>query len=199
MDIPNIMRREAERVASQWARTRIGIVDAYDPSHYAVKVRLQPEDALTGWIPVTSPWVGNGWGFFAPPTPGDVVDVHFQEGGKEAGFACLRFFSTVTKPLAVPSGEFWLVHQSGAFVKLTNDGKLTLQDASGAFLELNNNGTATLNANLLVQGTITATGDISDQNGTKGTVQNIRAVYDTHEHGGVVSGSANTAIPNQQL
>ena len=183
----------------RWARTRIGIVDGYDPAHYAVTVRLQPENAPTGWIPVTSPWVGNGWGLFAPPSPGNVVDVHFQEGGKEAAFACLRFFSTVTRPLAVPAGEFWLVHATGAFVKLTNDGKLSLQDASGASLVLDNNGTATLHADLLVQGTITATGDISDRNGANGTVQNIRAVYDGHTHSGVVSGGATTAIPNQQL
>jgi uncharacterized protein involved in type VI secretion and phage assembly len=197
--ILNIMRREAERTTSQWARKRIGIVDAYDPSHYAVKVRIQPENTLTGWVPVMSPWVGNGWGLFAGPSPGDVVEVDFQEGGKEAGFAGLRFFSTVTKPLPVPSGEYWLVHQSGAYVKLTNDGKLNLQDASGASLVLDNNGTATLTANLLVNGTITATGDISDQNGAKGTVQNIRSVYDTHTHDGVASGSATTAIPNQPL
>jgi hypothetical protein len=197
--ILNLMRREAERVGGQWARKRVGIVDAYDPSHYAVKVRLQPENTLTGWIPITSPWVGNGWGFYAGPTPGDVVEIDFQEGGKEAGFTGLRFYSTVTKPLPVPSGEFWLVHASGAFIKLTNDGKLSLQDGAGSFLTLNNDGTATLKADLTVQGTITATQDIYDLNGSKGTMQNIRTVYDTHTHSGVQTGGGNTGVPNQPL
>ena len=38
----------------------------------------------------------------------------FQQGGKEAGVHRRRqFYSAKTKPLAVPSGEFWLVHQIG--------------------------------------------------------------------------------------
>jgi len=76
---------------------------------------------------------------------------------------------------------------------------VSLQDASGSFLTLNNDGTATLKANLTVQGTITATGDIYDQNGAKGTVQNIRSVYDSHTHSGVATGGGTTAAPNQPL
>jgi uncharacterized protein (DUF2345 family) len=30
----------------------------------------------------------------------------------------------------VPSGEFWLVHQSGSFLKFTNDGKVSVNSAS---------------------------------------------------------------------
>jgi hypothetical protein len=56
----NQMRLESKRVDSTEANTRMGIVDGYDPSHYAVKVRIQPEDRLTGWMPLASPWVGNG-------------------------------------------------------------------------------------------------------------------------------------------
>lgn len=195
----NEMRREAARVMSQLALRRIGIVSNYDPNTYSAKVYLQPEGTESGWLPISTPWSGNGWGFYAAPTTGDIVEVDFQEGGKEAGIIGNRHYGNVLQPLNVPSGEFWLVHKSGAYVKLTNDGKLSLQDGSGASLVLNNNGTATLNANLLVNGTITATEDISDKNGEKGTVDNIRVVYDTHTHGGVVSGGANTAGPNQTL
>ena len=119
----NVMRREAGRAAGQKALVRMGVVESYDPSHYAVKVLIQPENYETGWLPVATPWVGDGWGLYAPPTPGDVVDVHFQEGGKEAGYASLRYFGNRAQPLAVNSGEFWLVHKSGSYFKFTNDGK----------------------------------------------------------------------------
>ena len=197
--LQNIMRREAARQGSQQAFVRMGTVSAYDPNHYAAKVLIQPEGFETGFLPIATPWVGNGWGMFCPPTPGDVVDVHFQEGGKLAAYVSLRFYGNLAPPLNVPSGEFWLVHQSGSLIKLTNDGKLTLEDKAGSFLTLNADGTATLKANLLVQGTIVATGDISDQNGVDGTVAHIRSVYDGHTHGGIQSGGGNTAVPNQLL
>ena len=195
----NHIRREAQAAANQWARTRMGIIDSYDPAHYAVKVRIQPENVLTGWIPLGSSCVGKLFGMFCGPSAGDMVDVHFQEGGKEAGYASIRLFSTACPPLPCPSGEFWLVHKSGSQIKLTNDGKVLVQDSAGSLLTLNADGTATLRADLRVQGSIIATGDITDLNGTKGSVQNIRDVYDAHEHPGVQSGGNNTGIPNEQL
>lgn len=126
----NQMRLEAERVQGIQAKTRIGIVDGYDPSHYAVKVRIQPENILTGWLPLTSPWVGNQWGMYSPPSLGDMVDVHFQQNGSNAGYVEQKFFSNTVQPLAVPSGEFWLVHKSGSLFKLHNDGSVELTAAT---------------------------------------------------------------------
>lgn len=120
------MRLEALRALAHVTQAKTGIVTNYDPAHYAARVQLQPEGILTGYLPVTSAWVGNGWGLYAPPNIGDVVEVHFQQGSKEAAFIVNRFYSTKTVPLAVPSGEFWLVHQSGSSLKFTNDGTVTV-------------------------------------------------------------------------
>ncbi len=106
-----------------------GIISSYDPVNFAVKVRLQPHDVETGWLPLMSPWVGNGWGMFCAPSLGDLIDVQFLEGSAEVGFACLRWFTDSARPLNVPSGEFWLVHSSGAYLKLTNDGKVAINTA----------------------------------------------------------------------
>ena len=125
----NHMLMAADQATMRMALVRAGIVTSYDPDHYAACVELQPEGIKTGWIPVTSPWVGNGWGFYAPPSIGDVVEVHFQQGGKEAGFIVNRFYSAKTKPLSVQSGEFWLVHKSGSSIKFTNDGDIILSAA----------------------------------------------------------------------
>jgi hypothetical protein len=64
----NQMRRAAQEAIGTGGATRHGIIDAYDPNAYAVKVTLQPDDTLTDWLPLKSPWVGNGWGLFCPPS-----------------------------------------------------------------------------------------------------------------------------------
>ena len=42
---------------SGFSSTRSGLVTAYDPSTYSVKVQLQPTGEETGWIPLETPWV----------------------------------------------------------------------------------------------------------------------------------------------
>lgn len=134
----NIIRRECERLLEQMLRPpQMGIIDSYDPDLYCAKVRLQPEDpdnpenSLTGFLPISTEWSGNGWGDVYGPSVGDVVDVHFQEGGKNAGYISKRFYSSVTRPPGpVPSGEAWRVHQSGSFMKFTNDGKVSVNSNS---------------------------------------------------------------------
>lgn len=221
----NVMRREAERAMQGRSMTRIGTVTNYDPNTYSAKALIQPEGVETGWLPIASLWVGSGWGLFAPPKIGDVVEVRFQEGGKEAGMIGLRHFGDVFRPLAVPSGEFWLQHQSGSFLKFKNDGSVEANAAANLTATVAGNasvtvqgdvnatvgGQVTLNAtgnvvatapefnltgDVTIDGELFVTGDITDLNGTRGTVGNIRDVYNQHTH--PLSGSMTTE-PNQQL
>lgn len=134
----NAMKLQAQQAGP--ALMRVGTVTSYDPANYAVKVSLQPEGATTGWLPILTPWSGNGWGLFAPPTPGDLVEVQFHDGDFNAGVACLRFFNDGQRPLNVASGELWLVHASGAYLKLTNDGKVLMN--ATAEIDVGNIGSA---------------------------------------------------------
>lgn len=154
----NTMRQQADMAGGARAMVRHGIVSGYDPGSYCAKVRVMPEDRETGWLPIVSPWIGNGWGLFAPPTPGDAVEVQFQEDDAEAGYVCQRFFNDSDRPLSVQPGEFWLVHKTGAFFKLTNDGKVQI------------NGQAEIDATAPTIN-ITATGNITAQAGGNATVQ----------------------------
>ena len=189
----NAVRLQAQMAANDRAVTRIGLVDSYDPNTYAVKVRLQPENAITGWLPLLSPWIGNSWGIFAPPTIGDMIEVHFQEDDPNVGFAGQRFYNDSDRPLAVVSGEFWLVHQSGAYFKLTNDGKVTARDKAGSTVVMNGDGTGTMSfaggltidANVQVNGYVHASGD----------VVGAGVSLDSHVHSGVQSGASNTGAP----
>lgn len=130
----NLMRLQVEMLLKQTAKTRIATVSSYDPTNYCAKVRIQPEDTETGWIPVLSQWVGNGWGMFSPPSPGDLVEVQFQEGDVNAGMICQRFFNDNARPLPTPPGEFWLVHKTGSVLKFHNDGSVEVSAASNMTL-----------------------------------------------------------------
>lgn len=203
--IRNHMLLAADMAAGRRATTRVGTVTSYDPDGHAAVVQLHPDSALTGWLPVASQWIGAGWGLFAPPTPGDLVEVQFVDDNLEVGFICQRFFTNKNVPLNVDSGEFWLVHKLGAFLKLTNDGKLTVTDKAGSTVVLNGDGTATataaggltINANTQLNGNLVVSGDISDRNGTKGTLQHVRDNYDAHTHPDAQGG--NTGTPSNTL
>ena len=145
------VRYAAEQAQEQYAQPRLGLRTSYDPTAHAVKVMLQPENVETGWLPLKPIWQGNGWGFFAPPPAGSQCIVLFQEGHPDCGFCLGAIPSDADRPLTVPDGECWLVHQSGASVKLTNDGSLTLADGKGATAALAN-GIATIDATAILLG-----------------------------------------------
>ncbi len=130
------MRHAAEQAGSRTTHMRLGLRTSYDPAFYAVKVLIQPDNVETGFIPLVPQWCGNGWGFFAPPPAGAQVAVHFEMGGRDHGVCFGAIASNVDRPLPVPDGEAWWQHESGAFVKMTNDGSLTLGDGKGAMLKM---------------------------------------------------------------
>ncbi|GGY07066.1 phage baseplate assembly protein V [Paludibacterium paludis] len=132
------------RQADDSARTRLGVISAYDPAQFAVKVRIEPGKVETGWIPLGSPWVGNGWGAFFAPALGETVEVEFQEGSVDAGMASMRFFNDVDRPLSVPAGEGWLVHQSGSALKFHGDGRVEVIAAADLSVAVAGNLSATV-------------------------------------------------------
>jgi uncharacterized protein involved in type VI secretion and phage assembly len=144
---------------------RFGLVSSFDPSAYAARVMIQPENVLSGWLPVLSAWVGAGWGMAAPLTPGAQVLVIAQEGDAEQGVIVGAVWSAVDQPLPAPAGELWLQHQSGSFLKLHSDGTIALQAAV-----------------VNVTGNLVVSGDIADQNGAHGTLAALRNAHDAHTH-----------------
>lgn len=118
----NAMRMTSAEHAAASQDTRVATITSYNPATYAVKVQFQPSGVESGWLPIKTHWVGNGWGMQAGPTIGDLVTVAFQEGGHDAGVVIGALFNTQDQPMAVPSGEFWLQHKSGSFLKFLNNG-----------------------------------------------------------------------------
>lgn len=176
--ILNHLRIQAALGRGEVVQTKIGLVDGYDPKTHCCKVRLQPEDpdnpaaTLTGWIPVSSVWAGNGFGIFAPPGHDQAVLVHFVDGDIDSGVISCGVFNDLSVPLQVPQGECWVVHKGGASLRFLNDGTILT--------------TGTLNHD----GDLNVTGDVSD---AKGSMQTMRDQHNAHTHTG--DGAANPPGP----
>ncbi|MBV8401141.1 MAG: phage baseplate assembly protein V [Acetobacteraceae bacterium] len=153
----NALKAKSGALDQSQGQPRFGIVASVDPAAATARVLLQPEGVLTGWLPVLSPWVGAGWGIMCPPIPGSQVLVLAQEGDAEHGVIVGCAFSDAQRPPAAPAGELWLVHQSGSFLKLQNDG--TVQ----------------------VNGDLHVNGDVYDK---QGSLDRLRQHYNVHTHGG---------------
>lgn len=121
-DLNNVVRREAERVMGTRATTRLATITSYDPSTYSCKVALQPEGAETGWCPIASIQVGNGYGIYTPPRPGDQAVVVFQEDNVETPVVVGFLYNDVDRAATVPAGEVHIVHEAGNKVVLKPGG-----------------------------------------------------------------------------
>ena len=165
----NILKAHAEALDCGAGQPRFGVVTSVDTNSACARVTLQPEGVLSGWLPILSPWVGAGWGLVCLPSQGDQVMVLAQEGNAEHGVIVGAAFSTTQLPPAAPVGEFWLVHSSGSFIKLQNDGTIRMN------------------------GDVHVNGDVYDSHGR---LSGLRAHYDGHTH--VDSRGGTTSVANEQ-
>jgi phage baseplate assembly protein V len=227
--LANAIRQQARMADSHLSWPTLATISSYDASNHAVKVTVEPTDpgqapTESNWMPLGAIGIGNGWGVAVGPQIGDQVVVVFEHGDFSSGVIVARIFSVAQTAPAVPSGEVWAVHQQGQFVKLTNDGKVTLADKAGSTVVMNGDGTGTasfasgftidanttINGTLLVTKTVTGQGGIviSGDNGSgnassvtgntnfSGRVSaNGHRIDDTHEHSGVQTGTGNSGPP----
>jgi hypothetical protein len=191
------MAAQAQQSGAGQSGTRQGVITAYDPVNYAVKVQLQPTGEETGWIQLSSPWVGDGWGLAAGPMIGAAVEVEFDSGLMGAGMAAGQFYNDEDRCPGPPSGEFWLIHKSGSVLKFLNTGEVQV----GSSVKITYDAPAHhfTGGDVLMDGNLKVVQEISDNNGTYGTVQNIRVKYNGHTHPENGDGGGTTSKPNQQL
>lgn len=195
--LQNAMRSQANLASQSRTFSRLGVVSAYDPNTYSVKATFQPDGNETGWLPLGTLQVGSGFGIYAAPNIGDQIEVRFQEGDRDAGVAGPVLFDNQSPPAKVPAGEIWVLHKSGAFFKLTNDGKATFSDAHGASVALNGDGTITSTGTWTHQGALTVQNNLTVQGATAvaGIQSNGHDIGNTHKHTGVSTGGGVSGPP----
>lgn len=177
----NALKAQTSALLQGQSQPRFGLVTSVDPNGGTARVTLQPEGVLTGWLPVLSPWTGAGWGVSCPPSPGDQVLVLGQEGEADHGIVIGRAFSAAQQPPAAPAGEFWIVHKTGTFLKLQNDGTVHI------------NGPVSITGTVTVTGDVAVSGNVYDQ---RNSLADLRSHYDTHTH--IDSRGGVTSVPSPQ-
>lgn len=132
--LKNLIRREIAASMAQVKHLRIGKVDSWDKEKHVAKVKLQPGDQLTGWLPVGG-GVGAGKkrGFAHGLTKDDHVLVLFQGGSLQTGIIIQRLWSDKDDPIPnVESGEDHLVGKHKQWMKmLDKDKSLVLRGYPG--------------------------------------------------------------------
>ena len=172
------------------AKARVGLVDSYDPTNHSAKVRFQPEDVLSGWLPIGSPSAGSGGGAAFAPSIGDQVVVHPLEGAKQAGVIGERLYSNADRPPAAPAGEFWFINpKSGSLLKIANDGSITLTSNQGQTLTVGADWTVNVTGSVnLTAAHVNITSSDINLGASGGAA--VARVGDTVSGGVITSGSA---------
>ena len=186
MSLKNTVKAWAGEMDQGIGQARHGIVANVDPVRGLVKLKLDEEGTLTGWLPVAQAGAGAGWSMVAMPEAGAqafmVPDMGDASHGVVVGFT----HTTGAPPPDVPGykgtdagtpaqpGELLLVHKSGASIRLTGNGTII---SRGMWLH---------------DGDLKVSGQVSDLDGVHGTVNDLRTDYNGHHHTGVQSGGSKT-------
>ena len=156
------LRVQSAKLDRTFGQPRFGTISSFSSESYTARVLLQPEGTVTGWLPILSPWTGPGWGIVCPLAAGDQVFVLSQEGDAEHGVIVGCAYSNRTAPPKATDGECWIVHKSGATLKLKADGTVS------------------------ISGDLHVDGDVFDQHGS---LAHLRGVYNAHRHNTASGGS----------
>lgn len=173
----NAVRLAAQKAVELKIWMRLGEVTGVNPATYTAKVRIQPDGFETGWLPIGSDAVGDGWGIFALPAPGDLVQVTFQ-GDWDAGVVTTRFFNRKNRPTAgLAAGEFLLEHKSGSRLRFHANGDVQLDVAQNLNVTVGGDLNATVEGDVVVGATgnaqVTAPGGciVTGNLGVAGTIK----------------------------
>ena len=169
--LANAIRQQALMAMNQFSQPRHAIISSYDPNRHAVKVTLYPENVISNWMPLGAIGIGNGWGVAVAPALGDQVLVIYEGGDFSSGTIVARIFSIAQQAPVIPSGEIWMIHKSGSYLKFTNDTAVTLNAPGGLTInaETTMNGSMAVNGNVLVN--TGASGTFTSGDGQTITVQ----------------------------
>ena len=124
------MRYHAAALDATRPQPRFAVVQSVDAARYLARVSIEPEGVLSGWLPILGLGAGNGWGVVCPPAMGAQVVILPLDGDHESWAVLGGAWSTASLPPAplgaVQPGEAAIVSASGAYVRLSADGSVTV-------------------------------------------------------------------------
>jgi len=213
--LANAVRQQASMANAHLSWPTLASISSYDASNHAVKVTIEPVDpgeqpTESNWMPLGAIGIGNGWGVAVGPQIGDQVLVVFEHGDFSSGVIVARIFSVAQQAPAVPSGEIWALHQTGAFIKLVTDGDIDVSTPGNLNATVAGNMTANVtgnasttaqNASVTASGTASVTAPTINLGATGQTLLQFvtsafTSLFNGHTHN--ETGSV-TLAPNQQM
>ena len=174
----NAMKRHVEAMVNAKAQPCFGIVVSVDPTRPAVRVRIQPDDVLTGWLPIAQSAAAGGWGVYAVPTPG-MVALCIPDQGEAAHWVVNGFVhSDAAQPPKVASaiGTGGTL-STGATVGLP--GEVMMTHASGSVIRMCADGSIYMRGPVNIDGTLRVNGNVFDQHGS---LDRLSGNYNVHTH-----------------
>ena len=165
-DLENMVLGIVERFLAGRYSEKHGIVTSYDPKKYLAKVTFQPEGQESGWLPIETGHIGEGYGVVIGLQPGsggtqqsggqqggsggqqsnqgDQVIVRFQEGDVESGKIVQRVHSDQDTPPTAQSGEIVIWTQFQKSGGQTPDAASGGQGGTGQKVYFKNDGSLSL-------------------------------------------------------
>lgn len=183
------IRRLAEDAVARYAQPRHGLVQSVDPAQHLVRVEIQPEGVVTGWIPDCSIAAGAGLRVAMPSEIGTQVLVVPGEGDEGTYRIVGRLFDDETPPpVSAVTGK---PAQPGEMLAVSGSATVHLS-ASSITLMVGQVKLTLDSGGLHLTGALDATGNITS---TGGDVKAQSISLTQHTHSGVQSGSSNTGLP----
>lgn len=135
-----------------------GFIQSFNPDDWTITVffpeSFEDDDTQAGAvnIPLSSQWLGNGWGLYCAPQEGTEVVITFRDANLQDPVSIAYCFNNQFLPIqGIQSQECWLVHSSGSLIRLTNDGKISINgntevDMTTPILNITTTGAININA-----------------------------------------------------
>lgn len=197
MEFWNGIKNAAASVSQLVGHNRWGLVTSVrmTDTGYDCRVMVQPENIMTGWLPVLSHMVGAGWGLVSPPEPGMQAFIAPDSGDGHHPVVIGMGYSASARPpvpvadfnqpdgMPVRSGEIALVSKAGGVLRLCDDGSIHIKGdvrIDGSLAVMNSITAKTGDITAEQTNIVAVNGDVIDKHNSLNTV---RATYNEHVHG----------------
>lgn len=181
--VRNLHLRLAEVERRDRNRSRIGTVKEVNPAKGLARVDIGPEQGkpmLTGWIPWQEQAAGTARTHW-PPSVGQQVRVRSQNGDLTDAEIEWSLPSDINKRTSQKGNEYVICDVGAARVFVDDGGDLVEARVGGSYIRIED-GRITIHADEVVV--------------TGGSLRHNHAnVGDSHVHGGIYPGPANTDVP----
>lgn len=158
----DLIQREIGRFFNRIPKAHVGLIDSWDATNHAAKVKHATEvdsngnPRISGWIPARLAAGGANGSWVIGPTPGDQVIVDYLDGDPDSPYVAGFLHNDVDRAPVVQSGEAHLKTKA-ASVHIDASGNVTITTTGTVTHNVGNH-------SIVASGNVTISGNV-DING----------------------------------